>query len=141
MSVTADLQVAVQYGLSAGELLFMLKVDNFLQLGAELQWVSAFPGEAEVLYPPLTHLRPVRQADGEWEVVHVMDDGRMFAVVEVVPSECSFWRHAGLVRPLGATARGEDEGDGDKDWMSRAVGAERAPIDHLLDGLGRALEA
>ena len=32
--------------------LFMLKVNNFLQYGAELQWLSAFPGEAEVRNSP-----------------------------------------------------------------------------------------
>ena len=48
MSTTTDMRVAVHYGLSAGSLLFLLKVDNFLQYGAELQWLSAFPGEAEV---------------------------------------------------------------------------------------------
>ena len=29
-----------------------------VQYGAELQWLSAFPDESEVLYPPLTYLRP-----------------------------------------------------------------------------------
>ena len=51
MSTTTDMRVAVHYGLSAGSLLFLLKVDNFLQYGAELQWLSAFPGEAEVKQP------------------------------------------------------------------------------------------
>ena len=89
MSTTTDMSVAVHYGMSQGSLLFLLKVDNFmqapfsvegseishaaghcphdlqphhaasfpplvLQYGADLQWISAFPGEAEVLYPPLT---------------------------------------------------------------------------------------
>ena len=53
----------------------------------------------------------VRTAMGACEPLRISS-----AVVEVVPSECSFWRHAGLVRPLGATARGEDEGDGDISW-------------------------
>ena len=42
------MRVAVHYGLSAGSLLFLLKVDNFMQYGAELGWLSAFPTEAEV---------------------------------------------------------------------------------------------
>tara|TARA_B110001452_G_scaffold188767_1_gene159065 strand:+ start:358 stop:579 length:222 start_codon:yes stop_codon:yes gene_type:complete len=29
-----------------------------LQYGADIQWLSAFPEEAEVLYPPLTYLQP-----------------------------------------------------------------------------------
>ena len=48
MSTTADISVAARYGLSAGSLLFMIKVNNFMQYGAELQWVSCFPNEAEV---------------------------------------------------------------------------------------------
>ena len=27
-------------------------------MGADVQWLSAFPGEAEILYPPLTYLQP-----------------------------------------------------------------------------------
>lgn len=29
-----------------------------LQRGADLDYLSAFPGEREMLYPPLTHLLP-----------------------------------------------------------------------------------
>ena len=29
-----------------------------MQYGADLQWLSAFPSEAEVLYPPLSYLQP-----------------------------------------------------------------------------------
>ena len=40
---------------SAGlRVLCVWQVDNFMQYGADLQWLSAFPAEAEVLYPPLT---------------------------------------------------------------------------------------
>ena len=63
MSTTTDMRVAVHYGLSSDSLLFLLKVDNFLQYGAELQWLSAFPGEAEVLYPPLTVSAAILRAD------------------------------------------------------------------------------
>jgi len=31
--------------------------------GADLRWVSAFPGEAEVLYPPLTYLKPTGRTE------------------------------------------------------------------------------
>ena len=48
MSTTTDLSVAVRYGMSRGSMLFLIKVDNFLQYGAELTWLSAFPSEAEV---------------------------------------------------------------------------------------------
>ena len=87
MSTTRELAVAVRYSMSARATLLKLRTSDFRSRGVDLRFVSAFPGEAEVLYPPLTHLRPVRRADGEVEVhEHVMDDGRVFAVVEVVPS-------------------------------------------------------
>ena len=30
-----------------------------MELGAELDWLSIYPGEKEVLYPPLTYLTPL----------------------------------------------------------------------------------
>ena len=60
--------------------LFMLKVNNFLQYGAELQWLSAFPGESEVLFPPLTYLQPT----GRVQIVTVGSNN--FKVVEVTPN-------------------------------------------------------
>ena len=58
MSTTADLAIAVQYSLSKSSLLFRIVTNSFMQRGADLQFLSAFPGEAEYLYPPLTFLRP-----------------------------------------------------------------------------------
>ena len=58
MSTTADLAIAVQYSLSESSLLFRIVTNSFMQRGADLQFLSAFPGEAEYLYPPLTFLRP-----------------------------------------------------------------------------------
>lgn len=79
MSTTSDFRVAAKYGVSPDSLLLKIKVGNFLQYGAELQWLSAFPGEAEVCYPPLTYLQPT----GRTQVVSL---GRSrFTVCEVVP--------------------------------------------------------
>ena len=55
MSTTTDLQVAVRYGLGPRSLLFVLTCENFMQYGAELQWLSAFPAEAEA-HATLPHL-------------------------------------------------------------------------------------
>lgn len=79
MSTTTDIRVAVHYGLSPGSLLFMIKVDNFMQYGAELRWLSAFPGEAEVCFPPLTFLQPT----GRTELIQAGEN--VFKVVECVP--------------------------------------------------------
>ena len=84
MSTTTDLRVAVRYSLSRHSLLLRIVAPNFMAHGADLRWLSAFPGEAEVLYPPLTFLKPT----GRTEKVDAMDrDGRpvTFTVIEVNP--------------------------------------------------------
>ncbi|KAL3923801.1 MAG: hypothetical protein SGPRY_004112, partial [Prymnesium sp.] len=80
MSTTFDIRVAARYGLSQHTLLFKIKVTNILQFGADLQWLSAFPSEAEVVYPPLTYLQPT----GKVQVVKV--DHLTFTVCEVIPN-------------------------------------------------------
>jgi hypothetical protein len=68
---------------SAQALLLRIVPTSFLAIGAELQWLSAFPCEAEVLYPPLTFLKPTGRTDS----VSVDRDGRpvAFTIVEVEP--------------------------------------------------------
>ena len=50
---------------------------------ADIQWLSAFPEEAEVLYPPLTHLAPTGALSKD---IAVEEFGITFTVVEVEPS-------------------------------------------------------
>lgn len=79
MSTTSDFCVAARCGVSEDSLLFKIRVNNFLQYGAELSWLSAFPGEEEVCYPPLTYLQPT----GRTQKACV--DGKRFTVCEVIP--------------------------------------------------------
>jgi len=81
MSTTKDLKIAVQYSqsLEGNALLFKFKVDNMKQLGADLSWLSAFPSEGEVLYPPLTFLQPT----GKVETTSI--SGMLFTIVEIQP--------------------------------------------------------
>jgi hypothetical protein len=84
MSTTTDLAVAVRYSLSRQSLIFKILVPSFMSRGADLAWLSAFPDEAEVLYPPLTYLKPTGRTDR----VDAKDcDGNpvTFTVVEVTP--------------------------------------------------------
>jgi hypothetical protein len=83
MSTTTDLEVAVLYSLSQQSLLFKIVASNFLSTGADLQWLSVFPGEAEIVYPPLTFLEPT----GRTQEVSEMRDGQLlhFTVIEVTP--------------------------------------------------------
>ena len=53
----------------------ILKVrsSGFHDRGADISWLSAFPGEKEVLFPPLTYLKPTGRAEvvGQCTVVEV----------------------------------------------------------------------
>ena len=85
MSTTTDLRVAVRSSLSQHSVLLKVSALNFMSLGADLQWLSAFPNEAEMLFPPLTYLQPTGRTD---RVDAVDRDGNpvTFTVVEVKPS-------------------------------------------------------
>ena len=60
-------------------MLFRLRTSNALTRGADVSFLSAFPGEKEILFPPLTHLRTLGKAR-EMEV-----RGIRFHVVDVEP--------------------------------------------------------
>lgn len=81
MSTTRDLKTAVAYSKSdeGCSLLFKIKVENMKQLGADVSWLSAFPTEEEILYPPLTFLQPT----GRVETTSI--DNTMFTIVEIQP--------------------------------------------------------
>jgi len=85
MSTTCDLAVAVRYAISNNSLIFKIIVDGFMTMGADLRWLSAFPGEAEFLYPPITYLKPV----GEWRSATIPvkkgEEIQNYKIVEVRP--------------------------------------------------------
>ena len=62
MSSTTDVKIAVGYAVRKGEsgtsLLLKIVTRNNLQRGADLSFLSMFPGESETLFPPLTFLQP-----------------------------------------------------------------------------------
>lgn len=85
MSTTTDLRVAVSYSVgfspagASRALLFKLRAESFMDRGADLTFLSCFPGEAEMCFPPLTYLAP----SGRREVFVV--EGVEFEVIEVEP--------------------------------------------------------
>ena len=79
MSTTTKLDVAVQYSSASSSLLFKLRTDSFMQRGASVEWLSCFPAEEEILYPPLTFLKPTGKR------VTFSHKGRLFTVIEVKP--------------------------------------------------------
>ena len=60
-------------------MLLRLCTSSFMDRGADIAYLSAFAAEHEVLYPPLTYLRPA----GPPNEVRVGDAA--FAVVDVQP--------------------------------------------------------
>jgi hypothetical protein len=65
MSTTTDVGVAISYALkkqTRTALLFRFVTRNNLERGADVQWLSIFPGEAETLFPPMTFLQRTRSA-------------------------------------------------------------------------------
>ncbi len=55
-STSSDLEQASRFAKSASPLLIKIEAKNFMVRGADVAFVSCFPNEAEVLYPPLTYL-------------------------------------------------------------------------------------
>jgi len=80
MSTTTDIAVAAMYAVSSHCLMFKIRAGNFMQWGADLQWLSAFPNESEICFPPLTYLQP----SGRIERFRVAEDVE-FTIVEVTP--------------------------------------------------------
>ena len=81
MSTSPDPVVAVEYSAGASSsLLLKIATSSFIDRGADLSFVSAFPREREVLYPPLSYLEPT----GRREQV-VLPNGAAVDVVECRP--------------------------------------------------------
>jgi len=59
LSATFDVAVAVRYAISEHAVLLRLRTRSSMERGADIAWISAFPSEAEVLFPPLVYLQPV----------------------------------------------------------------------------------
>jgi serine/threonine protein kinase len=84
MSTTSDLSVAIGYAVkqdTRAALLFRIVTRNNLERGADVQWLSMFPGESETLFPPLTFLQRTRI-----EPQTVAHNGVMVTVVELSTS-------------------------------------------------------
>ena len=60
MSTTSSREVAEDFAWSKSPLLFKFVSNSFMSHGADISWLSVYPNEKEVLYPPLTYLRPIR---------------------------------------------------------------------------------
>ena len=62
MSTSNDLKVVKGFAkMGSKRLLFRLAIESPMEYGASIRWLSTVPGEDEVLYPPLTFLKPVAE--------------------------------------------------------------------------------
>ena len=78
MSTTSERSVAEDFAWSKSPLLFKFVSRSFMSHGAGIGFLSVYPGEKEVLYPPLTYLRPIRMYE---ETIGTT----VYKVVEVEP--------------------------------------------------------
>jgi len=81
LSATSDIQVALGYSASTAGVVLRLRTRSSMERGADLTFLSAFPGEKEYLFPPLTYLQPVQGAVPKQTVL----GGARFTVLEVEP--------------------------------------------------------
>ena len=83
MSTTTDICVALEYATTgaASSLLLKLRTDTFLNRGASISFLSAFANENEILFPPLTYLKPT----GKRTDVALAGNGGSITVIEVIP--------------------------------------------------------
>ena len=63
MSTTTDLTVALKYSASGSPFVLKIRSAGFQDRGADIAWLSAFPGEKEILFPPLAFLKPTGRAE------------------------------------------------------------------------------
>jgi hypothetical protein len=69
MSTSTSMDIVAGYAKSEQPLVFRLVSDSFMTCGIDISWLSIYPNEAEVLYPPLTFLqylgqRPIKNSRG-----------------------------------------------------------------------------
>ena len=85
MSTTTSRRIALGYcarGCESGAfVLLRLCTSSFMERGADISYLSAFPAEEEVLYPPLTYLAPT----GHVERLEAGDGATCLTVVDVMP--------------------------------------------------------
>ncbi|KAJ1489217.1 hypothetical protein T484DRAFT_1780562 [Baffinella frigidus] len=80
MSTTTDVKTALMFSAGGSSVLFRLCTTNPLKRGADISFLSAFPEENEILFPPLTFLAPIRPP----QEIRLGTD-KLFIVLDVEP--------------------------------------------------------
>jgi hypothetical protein len=84
MSTSKSRLQCCHYARSSQPLILKFRVETHRNVGADISFVSMFPSEEEYLYPPLTHLKPVGEADLVDKDKNVI--GRLVTVVPSFPN-------------------------------------------------------
>ena len=84
MSTTTSLEIAIRYTQGAGgkAVLLRLFTELSLQSGCDLSFLSCFPNEKEVLFPPLTFLMPKPRKK---PVTVKASNGVAYTIIDVIP--------------------------------------------------------
>lgn len=59
MSTTLSQETAFDFASSQAPMILKLETKDFMSRGADISFLSVYPGESETLFPPLTFLRPI----------------------------------------------------------------------------------
>ena len=78
MSTSDSLEVAVDFADSDVPMIIKLETKDFMSRGADISFLSVYPGEAETLFPPLTFLRPIGSAQ-------IVRNGKVYLLVRCEP--------------------------------------------------------
>eukprot|EP00729_Bicosta_minor_P009562 gene9562-16121_t len=78
MSTSVSMEVAIDFARSDVPMVVKLEAKDFMSCGANISWLSVYPGENETLFPPLTFLRPIKQE-------HFVKDGVTYLLVRCEP--------------------------------------------------------
>jgi hypothetical protein len=62
MSTSTDMETVASYAASKCPLIFKVVSTSWTNRGCDIKWLSLYPDEAEVLYPPLTYLKPISKS-------------------------------------------------------------------------------
>ena len=65
---------------SRAPMIIKLETKDFMSRGADISFLSVYPGESETLFPPLTFLRPIDNGTKT-----VVKEGKSYLVVRCEP--------------------------------------------------------
>jgi hypothetical protein len=60
MSTSTEKAIVAEYAKSQTPLIFRVVAFSFASSAADISWLSLYPDESEMLFPPLTYLRYIR---------------------------------------------------------------------------------